>query len=133
MRTEEIPEELVKTEENTEEHSVFLTWTEHLNPVSSLAGRTIVCGPDLWLYYHGFQTGERQSEIAAFYADPANHQEVLNKYHVSYIMVGPYERSGLIIDTDSLDALYPTVFTSENESIRIYQVHPSQEVTSVYE
>ncbi len=120
-------------EENTEDHSVFLTWTEHLNPVSSLAGRTIVCGPDLWLYYHGFQTGERQNEIAAFYADPANHQEVLNKYHVSYIMVGPYERSGLIIDTDSLDAHYPIVFTSENESIRIYQVHPSQEVTSVYE
>ena len=120
-------------EENTEEHSVFLTWTEHLNPVSSLAGRTIVCGPDLWLYYHGFQTGERQNEIAAFYADPANHQEVLSKYRVSYIMVGPYERSGLYINTDSLEALYPTVFTSENESIRIYQVHPSQEVTSVYE
>ena len=48
-------------------------------------------------------------------------------------MVGPYERSGLIIDTDSLEVLYPVVFTSENESIRIYQVHPSQEVTSVYE
>ena len=120
-------------EENTEEHSVFLTWTEHLNPVSSLAGRTIVCGPDLWLYYHGFQTGERQSEIAAFYADPESHQEVLSKYHVSYIMVGPYERSGLYINMDSLESLYPIVFTSENESIRIYQVHPSQEVVSVYE
>ena len=114
-------------EDNTEEHSVFLTWTEHLNPVSSLAGRDIVCGPDLWLYYHGFETWERQKEISAFYADPENHTEFLDRYHVQYIMVGPYERAGLNIDQEALDALYPAVFTSSSESILIYQVISSQE------
>ena len=114
-------------EDNTEEHCVFLTWTEHLNPVSSLAGRDIVCGPDLWLYYHGFRTWERQNEISAFYADPENHSELLDRYHVKYIMVGPYERAGLNTDQEALDSLYPLVFTSSSESIRIYQVISSQE------
>ena len=46
--------------EHTEEDAVFLTGTQHLNPVDSIAGRTIVCGPDLWLYWHGFDTTERK-------------------------------------------------------------------------
>ena len=114
-------------ENHTDEHSVFLTWTEHLNPVSSLAGRSIVCGPDLWLYYHGFQTWERQNDISAFYADPENNRDLLDRYNVSYIFVGPYERSGLTIDEETLEALYPVVFTSANQSIQIYQVNPPQE------
>ena len=45
---------------NTPEHSVFVTGNQHLNPVASLAGRTIVCGSDLYLYYHGFDTTPRK-------------------------------------------------------------------------
>ena len=54
-------------ERQTPPHSTFLTWTQHLNPVSALAGRSIVCGPKLWLYFHGFDTDARETEIRAFY------------------------------------------------------------------
>ena len=115
-------------EENTDPHAVFMTWTEHLNPVSSLAGRTIVCGPDLWLYWHGFDTAARQAEIRAFYEDPENGRDILEKYGVSYIMVGPYERADLTIDREALDALFESVFISANRSIQIYRVTPGPEV-----
>ena len=106
--------------DHTQEHSVFLTGTQHLNPVIALAGRTIVCGPDLWLYWHGFDTTERKQEIAAFYADPEGNAGVLEKYDVDYIYVSSYERADYPVDQEALDRLYETVF--ENVECTIYKV-----------
>ena len=106
--------------ENTEDGDVFLTGTQHLNPVSSLAGRTTVCGPDLWLYYHGIDTTERKEDIRAFLEDPYENTEILTKYNVSYIMISSYERSDYDVDTDTLDELYEVVFS--NGEATIYRV-----------
>lgn len=102
--------------------AVFLTSTQHLNPVSSLAGQTIVCGPDLWLYYHGFNTSERQNDIRSFYENPSGNSDVLEKYEVDYIMVSSYERAGYAVDESLLEQLYPKVYAGENDEIVIYQV-----------
>ena len=56
-----------------------MTWTQHINPVCALAGRDIVCGPDLWLYYHGLNTWERQMDIREFYRDPAGNRKMLEE------------------------------------------------------
>ena len=109
-------------EENTPEHAVFMSYTQHINPVSALAGRTTVCGPDLWLYYHGFSTDARHSDIAAFYADPVGRKDILEKYGVSYVYLSSYERANLNVDTAALDANYPCVYESAYGDIRIYQV-----------
>ena len=109
-------------EENTPEHSTFLCWTQHINPVSGLAGRNIVCGPGLWLYWHGYNLSEREADIRNFYADPAAYPEVLARYDVDYILVGEYERASLTVDEAALAELYPLVYESGNGRIRIYQV-----------
>ena len=106
--------------DNTEEHTVFLTGTQHLNPVIALAGRNIVCGPDLWLYWHGFDTTERKVELAQFYTAPEENVQVLQKYNVSYIYVSSYERSQYAVDEEALDRLYEKVF--ENVECTIYKV-----------
>ena len=106
--------------DNTEEHSVFLTGTQHLNPVCAIAGRTVVCGPDLWLYWHGFNTTERKADVAAFFADPQGQTAVLAEYDVDYIYVSSYERSSYDIDTQALNALYDVVF--ENHEATIWKV-----------
>ena len=106
--------------DNTEEHTVFLTGTQHLNPVIALAGRNIVCGPDLWLYWHGFDTTERKVELAQFYTAPEENAQVLQKYNVSYIYVSSYERSQYAVDEEALDRLYEKVF--ENVECTIYKV-----------
>lgn len=109
---------------NTPEHSVFLTGDEHLNPVSSLAGRTIVCSSDLYLYYHGFNTTQRHNEVWAFYENPAQHLDLLRKYQVQYIYVSAYERSDsrFTLDEEQLETLFPLAFETDDGRNRIYQV-----------
>ena len=62
-----------------------------------------MCGPDLWLHWHGFDTTERKAEIAAFYEDPAGNTAILQKYDVDYIYVSSYERSSYAVDEGALD------------------------------
>ena len=107
-------------EENLPEHAVFMTGRQHLNPVSSLAGRTIVCGPNLWLYYHGLSTTERDRDIAAFYQAPEERGDILEKYGVRYILVSGWERSDYYIDETALERLYPVIFESEYGGLVIY-------------
>ncbi|MBE5804203.1 MAG: hypothetical protein E7316_06800 [Clostridiales bacterium] len=106
--------------DNTEEGSVFLSGTQHLNPVSSIAGRTTVCGPDLWLYYHGFDTTERKRDIAAFYAAPRENLTILSKYDVDYIYLSSYEHGDYDVDQAALDDMFETVF--HNGEATIYKV-----------
>ncbi len=113
--------------ESTPEHSVFLTGTQHLNPVCSLAGRDIVLGADIYLYYHGFSTGERKADVWAFYGDPAGNLALLREYGVAYIYVSPYELDNGFVDVnlDALDALFPLVYSSGSGLYRVYQVTES--------
>ncbi len=110
--------------ENTPEHSVFITGNQHLNPISSLAGRTILCSSDSYLYYHGFDTTSRRREIAAFYEDPAANLELLSKYGVDYIYISSYERSAswFALNEAGLEALFPVIYESPGGEHRIFQV-----------
>ena len=107
-------------EEETPEHSMFMTGQQHINPVSALCGRDIVCGPDLYLYFHGLDYAEKEQECRAFYEDPGNHLDTLEKYGVSYIYVSDYELSEMDVDTDALDALFDKVY--EQGWVTIYAV-----------
>ncbi len=111
--------------DETEEDAVFLTGVHHLNPVASIGGRRIVCGPDLWLYYHGLDTSARKADIGRFYADPAGSQDVIERYGVDYIFVSSYERGDYLIDTAALDALYPRVY--QNYEATIWRVAVQEE------
>ncbi len=103
--------------DHTEEDATFLTGTQHLNPIASIAGRDILCGPDLWLYYHGLDTTERKSEIRAFYADPRGNVDTLEKYGVDYILVSSYERNDYDIDYAGLETIAVEVFSNREGTI----------------
>ena len=106
--------------DRTEEDAVFMTGTQHLNPVCAIGGRTVVCGPDLWLYWHGFDTGERQEELRLFYEDPEAYPEIPAGYGVSYIYVSSYERNNYEVDEEALDRNYVKVF--ENGETTIWKI-----------
>ena len=97
-------------EEETPEHSMFMTGQQHINPVSALCGRDIVCGPDLYLYFHGLDYTDKERECQAFYADPYSHLDTLEKYGVAYIYVSDYELAEMSVDTQALDALFEKVY-----------------------
>ena len=110
-------------EENTDQHAMFLTDCDwHINFVSSLTGRNIVCGPDTWLYYHGYRTDERKNDIRRFYTEPENNLDVLEKYGVDYILVSNNERARYEIDDDALRRLFPVVYEGDYGGIVIYSV-----------
>jgi hypothetical protein len=54
-------------QESTPTDSLFLTSTAHTNPVCVLAGRNIVCGSYLYLYFHGVDYTAREAEVALMY------------------------------------------------------------------
>ena len=99
-------------------------WQEHLNPVSALSGRRIICGPDLWLYYHGFDLSGRKAEIRAFYEAPEEHMATLRAYGARYILLGPGERRSMQVDEDALERLFPLIYEDPAGTYRIYEVPP---------
>ena len=113
-------------EKFTERDAVFITGTGHINFVSSLAGRRIVCGPDTWLYYHGYDTANRQADIRAFYADPAGNGSVLEKYDAAYILVTDNERGNLAVNQDALESRFFKVYESGSGRIAIYAVNEEE-------
>ena len=108
--------------DNTPEHSVFVTGTQHLNPAASLAGRTIVCGTDLYLYFHGYSTADRKRTVTAFYENPAENLSFLAEYGVDYVYVSSWERSSYNVNEAALDALFPRVYEGSGGGTVIWEV-----------
>ena len=91
--------------DNTDPHGVFLTdYSWHLNAVSVLTGRSIVCGPDLFLYYHGIDTAKRHEDISAMFEAPAKNRDLFEEYGVRYVFIGSSERSRYAVDMDYFTA-----------------------------
>ena len=107
--------------DNTPEGSVFITGNQHLNPVDSIAGRSVVCGPNLWLYWHGFDTEEANADVRDFYAMPERSLPVLEKYGVDYVYVSWDERSSYAVNTSCLDRLMERVY-DDGAGIVIWRV-----------
>ncbi len=108
-------------EENTDQHAMFMTGDQHRNFVSSLAGRRVVCGPDLWLAFHGYNNSQRHADVKAFYADPLGNLEILKKYQVDYILCGDWERGGMTVNLRSMRLLFPVIYESEDHNIVIFE------------
>lgn len=106
--------------ENTREDDVFLTGQQHINPVCSLAGRQIICGSDLYVFFHGLDYGEMAQDCQRYYEQPEEAADVLKKYEVDYIYVSDYERADFAVDLDAIEENNTLVY--ENADVRIYRV-----------
>ena len=106
--------------QHTDRDDVFLTGQQHINPVCSLAGRQIICGSSLYVFYHGLDYEKQSEDCRRFYEDPANNADVLTTYGVDYIYVSDYERADFDVDLEALEAAYERVY--ENPDVRIYRV-----------
>ena len=97
-----------------------MTGQQHINPVCSLAGRQIICGSDLYVFFHGLNYSEEAYNCQRFYEDPQENVDILERYGVDYVYVSDYERADFDVDLASLVAMYDLVY--ENPDVRIYQV-----------
>ena len=85
--------ELAKwVEKHTEPDDIILTATNHNNAVASLTGRNIVCGSSRFLYYHGVDYTQAESDVAQIYQNPSARDSLISEYNISYIVIGPNEQ-----------------------------------------
>ena len=76
----------------TPQDSIFTTGTNHNNPISTLSGRSTLLGFPGWVWSHGIDYSKRQSDVVQIYLGDKNAENLIKKYHVHYITVGPQEK-----------------------------------------
>ena len=99
---------------HTEATDVILTNTRHNNEVASLTGRSIVCGADTFLYFHGIDTTERKEQVRLMYEAPAENLELYAQFDVSYVVISSWERNTYQIDEEWFDENFELVFMYED-------------------
>jgi uncharacterized membrane protein len=72
--------------ENISEHDLILTGTSHLNPVASLAGRSVLVGYPGWLWTRGINYQEREASLRNFYQNPSRSGELLKDFPIKYVL-----------------------------------------------
>ena len=106
--------------ENTEPDAVFLTASDHRNAVAVLTGRNIVCGPGLYLYYHGVNYQERENQLPLLYAGGDGFAPQAEELDIDYVYIGATEYASYAVDYDFFRQNYPLIY--EAEGISIFQI-----------
>lgn len=107
-------------EHYTDRDDVFLTGQQHINPVCSLAGRQIVCGSNLYVFFHGLDYAQQADDCRLFYEKPAEHADVLERYGVDYIYISDYELADFDVDIKGIKENHELIY--ENPDVQIYRV-----------
>ncbi len=106
--------------ENTPPDSLFLTSTAHTNPVAVLTGRNILCGPGLYLYYHGIDYQQRESQIAQMYWSGAAFEHFAEQYGVDYVFISGTEYADYQVNYDYFARNHSLIY--EKDGISIFQI-----------
>lgn len=107
-------------EANTECDAVFLSNTRHNNEIPSLTGRSIVCGADTFLYFHGIDTSARKVELQLMYEAPLENLALYEKYDVSYVVISSFEKNSYHIDETVFKQHFKEVFSYGD--VHLYQI-----------
>jgi len=71
----------------TSQDAIFLTSDKHNNPITCLAGRSIIMGYRGWLWTHGINYIEREQDIKTIYEAGFERNQLLEKYNVNYLLL----------------------------------------------
>ena len=83
--------------ENTETDDIFITGSQHLNPVNALAGRRLYVGTGTFIYFHGYKDeyNRKRREVEKVYKAESAAEAVaaMDKIGGDYLLVTSYERN----------------------------------------
>ncbi|MDD2768108.1 MAG: hypothetical protein PHT19_05210, partial [Methylococcus sp.] len=105
---------------HTPKDALFITSDNHNNPKAALAGRNILVGTPIYLFFHGIGYQARWSELEKMYTDVQAFPALSAKHAVDYVYFSSYERNKFKIDGRYFEDHYPKVFASGD--IDIYAV-----------
>lgn len=105
---------------NIPEKAVFLTSDKHNHPVPTLTGRQILMGYRGWLWPHGINYSKREKDILTMFRGAKDTKGLLEKYNVSYVVIGPSEIYNFKANVRFFDENYLKIFESQN--YKIYEI-----------
>ncbi len=80
--------------QNTPADAIFAVADEHNNPIPTLAGRRVMSGYPGWLWTYGLKDyGQKQADEAAILRGDQNTPDLIDRYRVGYVLIGPQELS----------------------------------------
>lgn len=98
--------------------AVFLTGTQHLNPIASLAGRQILCGSSIYVFYHGMHYEEQAAAVRELYENPS--EALLARWGIDYVSISRWERGSYAVDEEFYAARCPVWY--EGNGYTIYKI-----------
>ena len=101
----------------TEKDAVFLTGTQHNNPITALGGRQIICGTPNYLYFHGIDYTQEYIDVKRMLETPGQYPEIFEKYGVDYVYISSYERGSFDVDEWYFVENCEAVFSEGNVTI----------------
>lgn len=112
--------------QSTHPLALFLTDTSHNHFIMAWAARPIFLGFTPWVANFGIDPALAQRDLAKMFSMAEGAEDLLKKYHVSYIVVGPAERHHFQVDEDLFNRLFPVAFA--NSSCKIYDLRKFNEI-----
>ena len=103
--------------QKTAPRAMFVTGTQHNLPVSVLTGRPIVMGYPGWLWSYGFDYSTEQRDLYAIFAYDPDTPELLKKYGVDYVVIGPEERREFAVNYTAFSQRYPVIIRTPNYTV----------------
>jgi len=82
----------------TKKDAVFVTATNHNNPIPTLSGRSTLLGFPGWLWSHGISYWQREEDVYTIYLGENDAENLIKNYRVNYVTVGPTELSTFSIN-----------------------------------
>jgi hypothetical protein len=107
--------------DNTPRDAIFLSSDYHNNLIYGIAGRRVVMGFGGWVWSHGIKAGDTGAHVEAMLQGRDNAKELLKKYGVDYVAIGPAERA-----KGANDEFYRQFkLVRESANFKIYDVQSS--------
>ncbi len=90
--------------------AVILTDQRHNNEAAALAGRNVVCGSPIYLYYHGLNYYQQEQDLRPMYEAPGENLQLFERYNVGYVLISDFERSSYEVDTAWFEGNFPKLY-----------------------
>ncbi len=100
----------------TSRDSIFVTASNHNNPIAALSGRSIFLGFEGWLWSHGIDYSQREKDIRTIYLGDQKAESLIKQYRINYVTIGPQERAQFSIN-ESYFRKYPLLILARGWQI----------------
>lgn len=108
---------------NTPQDSLWLNANNHNHWLFNLTGRQTLMAYPGWLWTHGYTYKNIEKDVGDAFRNGNKSPEILQKYDIDYVVVGPNERHEMRLNELIFLDQYPVVFESANT--QIYKVSPN--------